>query len=173
MRFERLMSAEADIFPRAMELYRGSFPFHEQREPDSQARIMAHPEYQFNLIYDRETFAGLLLCWETADFIYVEHFCILPCLRGQKYGQRALELLAHRGKTVILEIDPPVDEISIRRKGFYERLDYRANPYPHCHPAYHAGYPAHDLVVMSCPGLLSQAQYGRFFHYLTNTVMRI
>ena len=27
--------------------------------------------------------------------------------------------------TVILEIDPPTDPVSIRRKGFYERCGYR------------------------------------------------
>ena len=61
-----------------------------------------------------------MLYWETPDFRYIEHFCILPALRGQRYGSRALSMLPN-DRPVILEIDPPVDEIAIRRKAFYER----------------------------------------------------
>lgn len=48
---------------------------------------------------------------------------ILPALRGQRYGSRALSMLPN-DRPVILEIDPPVDEIAIRRKGFYERCGF-------------------------------------------------
>lgn len=171
MRFERLTTAEHEMYARAMELYRQSFPFHEQREAASQAGVLEEKEYQFNLVYDGEVFVGLVLCWETDRFLYVEHFCICPALRNRKYGQRALELLRQRGKTVILEIDPPVDEISIRRKGFYERTGYRENPFPHVHPAYHAGCSGHPLTVMSCPEPLSEELYQEFDRYLKTAVM--
>ncbi len=173
MRFERLTTTEHAKFAEAMALYQISFPFHEQREADSQSRIMGHENYQFNLIYDKDQFVGLMLCWETEQFIYVEHFCILPAMRNKKYGRRALELLNQRGKPVILEIDPPVDEVSIRRKSFYERVNYQANVYEHCHPAYHAGYSGHQLVVMSCPAPLSENLYHTFHQFLKTVVMGV
>lgn len=173
MIFERLTTAEHSIFPAAMDLYRASFPFHEQRESDSQRHIMGYEDYQFNLIYDENTFIGLVLCWETENFIYVEHFCILPEMRNKQYGQRALELLHQQVKPVILEIDPPIDEVSTQRKGFYTRLGYQTNPYKHCHPAYRTSYEGHELVVMSYPGLLSEQLYHEFNHYLQTTVMAI
>lgn len=171
MRFERLTTTEHPRYTEAMELYRISFPFHEQREADSQSQIMSHKDYRFNLIYDENQFVGLVLCWETEHFIYVEHFCILPAMRNKKYGQKALELLNQKGKTVILEIDPPVDEVSVRRKSFYERVNFKANSYEHCHPAYHTGYAGHHLVVMSCPEPLSQACYNAFDQFLKTVVM--
>lgn len=171
MRFERLTTTEDAIYAEAMNLYQLSFPYHEQREAASQARIMHHEDYQFNLIYDKDKFVGLLLCWETERFIYVEHFCILPAMRNKKYGQRALELLNRRGKTVILEIDPPVDAISIRRKAFYMRVGFQPNPFAHVHPAYHAGCAGHPLVVMSCPEPLTEDLYNEFAHYLGTVVM--
>lgn len=79
------------MFAPAMELYGMSFPYNEQREPDSQARIMSDPEYHFELIYDEGRFVGEMLSWENADFIYVEHFCMLPDMRGRGCGSRALE----------------------------------------------------------------------------------
>ena len=66
MRFERLTTTEDPRYTEAMELYRISFPFHEQRELDSQSQIMSHKDYQFLLIYDESQFVGLILCWETA-----------------------------------------------------------------------------------------------------------
>lgn len=171
MRFERLTSTENPLFGRGMELYGISFPDHEQREQDSQRIIMSHPDYQFNLIFDGNLFVGLMLCWETENFIYVEHFCIFPSLRNNSYGGRSLDLLSERGKTVILEIDPPIDDISIRRKGFYVRSGFVANPYRHAHPPYHKRYSPHNLVVMSKPVELTQNEYEWFNNYLTETVM--
>jgi hypothetical protein len=45
-----------------------------------------------------------------------------------------IELTLHN--LVILEIDPPVDSFSIRRKDFYLRLGFHENNYQHYHPAY-------------------------------------
>lgn len=82
-----------------------------------------------------------------------------------------LALLAAEGKPVILEIDPPVDDLSHRRQGFYERAGYHANPYAHVHPPYHAANCGHALVVMSYPGALSADTYAAFAYYLQHTVM--
>jgi hypothetical protein len=101
----------------------------------------------------------------------VEHFCILPALRGRGCGQQALELLGQQGKTVILEIDPPVDEVSLRRRGFYLRCGFAENPFPHVHPPYHEGNHGHDLVVMSSPRSLTAAECGAFKTYLNDVVM--
>lgn len=83
MKFERITDAENSMYEKALELYRASFPLHEQREAASQARILGDEAYHFNLIYDGDIYVGLLLCWETRDFIYVEHFCILPEMRNR------------------------------------------------------------------------------------------
>lgn len=97
---------------------RWSFPIYEQRLPEMQKKIMTEPEYNFLLIFDGDIWIGELLCWETEDFIYVEHFCALPEMRGRGYGAQTLSLLGERKKTVILEIDPPNNEVSVRRKAF-------------------------------------------------------
>lgn len=173
LHFKRLRTSENDRYVKAMEGYRSSFPVHEQREPASQDHIMGNADYHFNLIYDGDMWVGLFLCWETERFIYVEHFCILPEMRNRQYGQRALELLNGRGKTIILEIDPPADEISRRRKAFYERAGYRENGFAHVHPPYHNGLEGHSLVVMSCPKELSEEEYRAFNQYLGDTVMGI
>ena len=172
MKFRRLTTSGHEMYKKAMDLYEVSFPEHEQRERHLQADIMVNEEYHFNLIYDNDIWVGEIFWWETAEFIYVEHFCILPEMRGRRYGQKALALLDEEGKTVILEIDPPVDDVSIHRKVFYERSGFEANGFTHVHPPYKKGFNGHSLVVMSSPTLLSGAEYHAFNRYLRTVVMQ-
>ena len=162
--------AHAD-FKEAMDLYSVSFPVYEQRRLEEQEQVMPEAGYHFNLLYEDEKFIGLLLFWQHDEFIYVEHFCTLPKLRGQGYGQRILSELAKLGKTIILEIDPPNDELSLRRQRFYERAGYVANEFGHVHPPYRAEYAGHALFVMSYPQPLSLAAYHSFNEYLRYKVM--
>lgn len=171
MVFERIIDSSHPMYERAMELYKISFPFHEQREDFSQREILNDNAYHFDLIYDDNVFVGVVLYWEFSDLIYLEHFCILPEMRNRRYGQRVLKDLEERGKVLILEIDPPVDAISIRRMGFYERSGYIINSYPHVHPPYHRENAGHNLVVMSLPRILFPSEYDEFSDYLNNHIM--
>ena len=171
MEFCRLSSPDQNLYEKAMALYQTSFPIHEQRESASQARILHNPAYHFELLWEGGAWLGLMLYWETDTFLYVEHFCMLPQMRGRGFGQKALHLLADKGKTVILEIDPPIQPIALRRKGFYERCGYVANRFAHVHPAYHAGYEGHKLVIMSYPAQLTEETYHTFTRYLQDVVM--
>ena len=171
MEWRRLTQPEEPAFGRAMALYEASFPRHEQRLPDEQRAVLSHPEYHFIQLFDGAEFVGLLLYWEAEDFRYVEHFCVRPELRGRRYGAKALEELGRDGKTVVLEIDPPVDDIDRRRQGFYQRCGFAVNPYPHVHPPYRPGYTGHQLVVMTGPEPWSRARWEDFSRFLRETVM--
>ena len=72
---------------------------------------------------------------------------------------------------VILEIDPPVDDISRRRKGFYERNGFIANDYDYTHLPYHRGCEGHRLVIMSSPHRIDEAEYRNFLDYMRHRVM--
>lgn len=172
MEIIRLQTENHPLMERARMLYAQSFPVHEQRQYASQRRIMGQEAYHFGLVMDNDEFAGLMLYWEAETFIYVEHFCMLPELRGKGLGSRALALLGVGGKTVILEIDPPVDAVSVRRRRFYERSGFVANSYRHVHPPYHREYAGHELVVMSRPSALTQKEFDAFVQFLTQTVMK-
>lgn len=80
--------------------------------------------------------------------------------------------MAREGKTLVLEIDPLKDDISKRRKGFYERCGFTKNFYTHIHPPYHKGNEGHELVIMTCPEQISRETFDLFRSYLNNRVMR-
>lgn len=95
-----------------------------------------------------------------------------PRCAGEAAVRRRSHFSASAKKTVILEIDPPNDDVSVRRKAFYERAGYRANPFEHIHPPYHSEYKGHRLVVMTCPTAISENEYKNFNSYLENVVMK-
>ena len=70
MKFIRLLSKDDKMFSEAMKLYGKSFPSHEQREIESQKEILKDEEYHFDLIYDNDSFVGIVLYWETSNYIY-------------------------------------------------------------------------------------------------------
>ena len=96
MNLERITNILHPMYCRALELYQISFPFHERREAFSQEKILSDNEYHFSLIYNKNTFVGLVLYWESEDFIYIEHLCILPEMRNKQYGRKVLSLLGGR-----------------------------------------------------------------------------
>lgn len=170
MEVHRITQSNAPLYQKAIDLYKISFPAHEQREKPSQLHILQQDAYHFDIICDNGEFVGEILYWDIGEAFYIEHFCILPSRRNKHYGQKILK--TYQKTPLILEIDPPVDEISIRRKGFYERCGFVANPYSHIHPAYHRGNKGHELVIMSSPEMLDLAEYEHFNHYLQDVVMK-
>lgn len=119
---------------------------------------------------EKVEFVGEILHWDIGSAFYIEHFYVLPTMRNKHYGQKILN--TYQSTPLILEIDPPVDEIAIRRKRFYERCGFVENPYVHVHPPYHHRNTGHELVIMSSPEMLKSDEYEHFHHYLKNTVMK-
>lgn len=171
MHLEHITNSEHPMYQEAWDLYQAGFPSHEQRETFSQKNILGERDYHFCLLYDGAAFVGIVLYWETMYFIYIEHLCILPEKRNKQYGQKALSLLKEKKKVLILEIDPPIDDISRRRRGFYERCGFITNPFHHIHPPYHRGNEGHALVIMTYPRRISEHEYKIFIRYLQDKIM--
>lgn len=171
MDFVRITSPSHPLFDRAFRLYETSFPLHERRTREKQEGVLSHPDYHYEIVTQDGAFAGILLFWEGEGFRYMEHFAIDPGLRGQQLGAQVLAQLTGRDKPVVLEIDPPIDDISLRRKGFYQRAGFHANPYPHVHPPYRPGFSGHPLVVMTAPKPWTRKEYENFLALLQDAVM--
>lgn len=171
MHFERLTSDRDGLFEQAFSLYEASFPKHEQRVLEKQRALMPDPLYHFDAIVDDGVFAGIVLYWAFRGYCYIEHFAVDAALRGRSIGSKSLSLFCAGHDLVVLEIDPPVDAVSVRREGFYQRLGFKQNPYPHAYPAYRRHFPPHELVVMSHPRPLAPQEYAQFAGDLCSVVM--
>ena len=170
MRLERLSSNNSHFFNRAFALYQSAFPIEERRDDLEQQRVLKKYAYHFDLILNDSVFIGIMLYWETDDFVYLEHFATCPDLRGRGYDKIALDLLKLKNKTIILEIEPPVDEMTQRRYAFYKRNGFVMNPYYHIQAKYHLGDKDFELKILSYPNILTKEEYRSFYEYMTREI---
>lgn len=155
----------------ALAIYRNSFPGKEQRSTEEHLRALGDPAFEADGIWLGDSLAGILYHWRYDGWYYIEHLAVSPALRGQHMGSRALEAFC-RDKRVILEIDPPVDDISIRRLHFYERLGFIENPQEYIHPSFRRPFEQHRLVLMSYPAPLTNAEARDFADFVRERVLR-
>ena len=158
-------------------IYLQSFPLDEQRPVESILRLLAkEPRYTlYAVINDDEndnddencrpeglhcgaqsssssslsSILGLLTTWTFDTFTYIEHFALSPEVRGRGYGSEALQMLiAQTKQPLILEAEPPTDELTRRRIRFYERSGFTLYDYPYLQPAYTADSQPTPLRLM-------------------------
>ena len=168
-----IQSAKDRLYGDFKVLYSSSFPIFEQRTEEQQAWAFEQAGYHLAGYTEKGKWIGFISYWEFDTYIYIEHFAIDATLRGQGYGSRVLRMFVEqKGKTVVLEIDPIVDEVSTARLRFYTHCGFQTNPYRHRHPAYREGYQPHPLVVLTAPVAISEKEYLRFYRDLCDKVMK-
>jgi len=167
----RITDTGHPLFAQAWALYEKSFPLHEQRLPEDQQAVFSEENYHFEVLMQLDRFAGIVLYWENARFVYVEHLAIEPSMRGAGMGTKAIDLLMQIGKPIILEIDPVEDQVSANRLNFYKRMGFKENAFLHIHPPYRTEFEGHKLHLLSWPARLEADAYNAFAFYLNNKVM--
>lgn len=175
MKTARLTDPNDPRFAPLWKLYETSFPISEQRTLEHQQTALRSPLFHFMAYLEAENIIGLMGYWEFEDYLYIEHYAIDPTLRGQGYGSKILQtLIQDTDKTIILEIDEPQDEISIRRLHFYQRLGFVSNPYVHPLPRYRNNDEHQEayLQILSYPTAIDPQRYERFHRDLNEIVMK-
>lgn len=170
MLLERLSSKNFCLFKIALNLYKSSFPIEERRDDKEQDRVLQKDEYHFDLIMDEEAFVGIMLYWDIGEWIFLEHFAILPNLRGRGYGKAALDLLKMKKKPILLEIEPPDDDMTQRRYDFYKRNGFVMNSFTHIQAKYHLGDEDLELKLLSYPNEIKMDEYRLFCEYMTREI---
>lgn len=156
----------------AWQLYTASFPRNEQWREEDYARAFSDPAFTAAGVWREEQLIGILFYWKGEGFHYVEHLAVSPALRGKQMGSAILKAFCAQVGDVILEIDPPVDVISIRRLHFYERLGFHENPYEYIHPSFSRPFLAHKLVLMSYPEPIACEKARLFADFVREVVLR-
>lgn len=151
-------SALHPFFSEWWQLYESSFPVTERRSSAQHAAAMQNPAFHCLHLSDAAGFAGILAYWQWQDTIYLEHLAITPERQGQGLGHQALALLQGR---VIVEIEPAVDSVSVRRLAFYESCGFYCLSHPHVQLAFQSGQPDIPLWLLSRP-LLEESEILAF-----------
>lgn len=155
------------------ELYASSFPIFEQRTEPQQLKAFSCSNYHLTAYRENDRLIGFIAYWEFPTYIYIEHFAISTALRGKGYGCEVLQrFMTENSKTILLEIDPPSDDMSIARLRFYQRCGFYSNPYPHIHPPYRSTYKGHTLVVLTSGREITEDEYRQFQTDLSSVIMQ-
>lgn len=154
------ITCEGPIPSQVLSLYRLSFPPEERRPWTNVEEIAAfmssHPQMHLRVIKSDGAFAGFMVYWHLSPLVhYVEHLATLPEMRGNGLGAKLIESLTSILEThVVLEVEPPVDELTRRRVGFYRRLGFTLHDtIPYRQPPYCAGLPSVHLCLMTAPDI--------------------
>ena len=147
-------------YAEAEDLMKDAFP-PEERRPLAEQRDYAdhNPLFRPHVVLDNGKFAGLLNFWQLDGFLYAEHLATLPSLRGKGLGQRVMEKLINDSSLpIVLEVEPPTDELKQRRIGFYQRCGFMLWEHrTYMLPPYSAQLPSIPLRLM-VHGQLSEEQ---------------
>ncbi len=159
-------------WPEAWELYEKSFPYNERWSEEAYDRAFRRPEFRSrrHLARRRVHRHPLPLGCRRVPVMSSTWPSHPPC-GEQKRGSAALSAFCRKVGRVILEIDPPVDDISIRRLHFYERLG--SSPTPTNTSTRRSASPSpHRLVLMSYPGAITYEEARSFADFVGQAVLR-
>lgn len=149
-----------------------SFPASECRTFEAQKALLKHPSYRIITEKNEQgNIVAFLAGWKFAHFRFVEHIAVDSRIRGGGLGQKLMgRFISQSNQPVVLEVEPPVDEWSRRRIGFYERLGFHLNHFEYVQPPLREGQTDVRLQIMSYPGALSEQEFTPFKEILYTEV---
>ena len=143
--------ADSLVLDQVENTYTASFPIDERRSFDLiKELIVNNPTFNLYTFEKAGQYLGFITIWEFPNFLYVEHFAIESTQRSGGIGSLTLsKLMESATKPFILEVEPPLDEMSKRRIEFYKRHGFKLDTHDYKQPPYMEGLNWLDLQLMS------------------------
>jgi GNAT superfamily N-acetyltransferase len=131
-----------------------NFPLDERRDYADALTLFEDGKYEILYIWDNGINVGFITVWQLREFAFAEHFVIYENFRNRGYGAAALEALKKKYRGIVLEAEPPCEDIQKRRLAFYKRCGFVENDGEYMQPAYREDGSEVRLRIMSYPGAL-------------------
>ncbi len=172
MEFLRIDPGEHERWNSVWRLYEESFPVAERRKMEDHLLACTDERFFPLSAWEEGRVTGLLFFWEWEGYRYLEHLAVTPHHRGQGYGSEMLRYLRDSEYTIILEIDPLVNELSVRRLQFYERAGFTLTPYRFVHLPYRLEAQPQELLILSYPQMITKKERNDFLRFVNEEVIR-
>ncbi len=170
MEFLKINWDDSEKWNKVWDLYEESFPLAERRKFEDHKRAFADPCFHPLSAWEGAQLLGIVFYWEWDNYRYVEYLAVSPELRGQGYGFQIIKHIRDSQHTIILEIDPLVNELSVRRLQFYERAGFTLTPYRFMHLPYRLDGVSIELLILSYPIMITKEQHTDFLYFINNHV---
>lgn len=150
-------------FDEAYALFQKAFVPAELRPYEKMKPLFEQAQFVIYGYKNEDKLVAALIVWELENCIFLENFAVDESLRGQGLGGRVLEdvKVKYPEYSIVLEVEEPVDEMSQRRIGFYQRHEFLLNPYSYIQPTLDVLPTNVKLQLMSYPQTIDESQYQR------------
>lgn len=168
-------SINKEEFDSIFKLMEDSFPESEYRTYEKQLKLLELNEYKIFTKYDEnKNLVAFAAIWDFPKFVFIEHLAVSPLCRGGGIGTNFMkELIENYDKKVILEIEPPQNEISIKRFKFYKRLGFHICKYEYYQAPLRSGQKKLRLDLMSYPAPLDKNSFDYINNYIHEYVYKL
>ena len=170
MEFLNIELNNTEKWEKVWDLYENSFPIAERRKIEDHIRACEDPHFHPLSVWEDDQLLGIIFYWEWNYYRYVEYLAVTPELRGHGYGFQIIKHIRDSEHTIILEIDPLVNELSVRRLQFYERAGFTLTPYRFMHLPYRLEAAPQELLILSYPQLITKEQYTDFVSFINKDI---
>lgn len=148
------------LSPEIKQIYTASFPSAERREWDELEHLLQQPLFNLFQVFDNQKLTGIISIWDLMDFRFIEHFAIIAKAQGKGVGSKVIKQIIRTHPTrVILEVEEPLTDLAIRRKGFYTRLGFSVCERNYWQPAYSAEKSKVKMRLMSFPNKIQTEEF--------------
>lgn len=151
-------------------LYENSFPVAERRKLEDHLRASENELFHPVSIWEDDKLVGIVFYWEWSNYRYIEYLAVTPALHGHGYGSQIIKEIRDSEYTIILEIDPLINELSVRRLQFYERAGFALTPYRFVHLPYRLDGEPQELLILSYPKMITKEQHNDFLNFIDTQV---
>ncbi len=144
-------------------LFLSAFPEDERRDITAQRyNTDNNPLFHCMLAEDNGQPVGFFTYWDFRRFCYGEHFATDTTYRNHGYGSQILSAILERiAKPLVIEVEMPDNELSMRRIGFYQRNGMHLwEDYNYMQPAYRPNGNTLPMLLMSSGGLDSENDFA-------------
>ena len=172
MEFLKIEPEDKSRWSEVWKLYEESFPVAERRKAEDHLSACDDNRFFPLSVWDGNQLIGLIFFWEWDNYRYLEHLAVNPDLRGHGYGTQLLNYLRESKHTIILEIDPLINELSVRRLQFYERSGFTLTPYRFVHLPYRLDGIKQELLILSYPKMITKEQHNHFLKFVGEEVIK-
>ncbi len=159
----RIKGTTSPFFDDAWALFLEAFPLSEQRSYEEHIRAMQNEKFHCMAYIENEKVQAIMFYWNLENFIFIEYFAIDSKNRGKGLGTKILEDFALSAqKILLLEIEEIIDEKTLKRWNFYEKLGFEKYEKIYMHPPYRKDFPSFALHILTYKHELTESEYNLF-----------
>ena len=172
MEFKIITRDNREQWEKVWSLYEDSFPEAERRKLEDHLRACENELFHPTSIWEDDQFIGIVFYWEWSNYRYIEYLAVAPELHGHGYGSQIIKKIRDSEYTIILEIDPLINELTVRRLQFYERAGFTLTPYRFIHLPYRLDGNEQELLILSYPKMITKEQHKDFLEFIDTKVRK-